>query len=198
MRGSIDEGNRGTWEDKQAALGKCFFRFAFLCTNIRQIALWERGRCMNLPPTTGCQLVNKYIVRLCAVCWCVCCQSQSKQSHSAVTLVYVDLKNWLQSDDSDYVKSESKTFHYFFVKGQVQCHYQNTDNPFTKQNIWQNKNIQLLKWLHTVASFLKSKSIGNACTMWMNITFFFSFTQYCNIVGFALYLVCFTNTYGHK
>lgn len=23
MRGSIDEGNRGTWEDKQAALGKC-------------------------------------------------------------------------------------------------------------------------------------------------------------------------------
>lgn len=24
MRGSVDEGNRGTWEEKQAALGKCF------------------------------------------------------------------------------------------------------------------------------------------------------------------------------
>lgn len=27
---------------------------------------------------------------------------------------------------------------------------------------------------------------------------FSSVSQYCNIVGFALYLVCFTNTYGHK
>lgn len=85
--------------------------------------------------------------------------AESKASHSAFRLVYMDSKeltcNCRENDSGYVVKAKAKLFNkiIFLSKGKFNVTIKILITHLQSRK-YQNRNIQLLKWLHTVAFFL--------------------------------------------